>query len=255
MLKTNDNYQPVVVIRFYFLKKQVGDLRMNLLSFEANKIRNKRLLLALVIAPVLIVLTIFVSRLFTPVDFRSEEVTQANQLLADLSWQIPNYRHMELDPYFEVSEEDQLLIQYIPYTAGAEMHEQLFEIPTLMDFFRIVPLWQWLLMGAGLLLSNLFMINQLVYFVSTFFKNQWVVMASSLVILGLGFVIAIVWPHDIQAFLPFQYLDISQVLSGRVATIHEYSYLTWSTGMIVQTVTGIILLLLSLVKIRRTKHN
>lgn len=146
-------------------------------------------------------------------------------------------------------------IQYMPYTAGADMHEQLFQIPTLMDFFRIVPVWQWLLMGAGLLLSNLFMINQLVYYVSTYIKNQWAVMASSLAILGLGFVIAIVWPHDVQAFLPFQYLDISQVLSGRIATINEYSHLTWSMGMIVQTATGIILLLLSLVRIQRTKHN
>ena len=51
---------------------------MKLLSFEANKIKNKRLLSALIIVPVLIVVTIFLARLFTPVDFRSQEVTRAN---------------------------------------------------------------------------------------------------------------------------------------------------------------------------------
>lgn len=144
-------------------------------------------------------------------------------------------------------------IQYLPYSAGNQT--QFIEIPTLLDLFRIVPMWQWLLMGMGLLLSNLFMINQLVYFVSTFFKNQWIVMAGSLFILGIGFIVTLVWPHEIQAFLPFQYLDIGQILSGEVATIREYSYLTWWMGMIVQTLTGIGLLLLSVVKIRRTKHN
>ena len=53
-------------------------LSMKLLSFEANKIKNKRLLSALIIVPVLIVVTIFLARLFTPVDFRSQEVTRAN---------------------------------------------------------------------------------------------------------------------------------------------------------------------------------
>lgn len=144
-------------------------------------------------------------------------------------------------------------IQYLPYSAGNQT--QFIEIPTLLDLFRIVPMWQWLLMGMGLLLSNLFMINQLVYFVSTFIKNQWAVMAGSLFILGVGFVVTLVWPHEIQAFLPFQYLDIGQILSGEVATIREYSHLTWWMGMIVQTLTGIGLLLLSVVKIRRTKHN
>ena len=38
---------------------------MKLLSFEANKIKNKRLLSALIIVPVLIVVTVFLARLFT----------------------------------------------------------------------------------------------------------------------------------------------------------------------------------------------
>lgn len=42
-----------------------GGLSMKLLSFEANKIKNKRLLSALIIVPVLIVVTIFLARLFT----------------------------------------------------------------------------------------------------------------------------------------------------------------------------------------------
>src|SRR5699024_30519 len=91
----------------------MGEFSMKLLSFEANKIKNKRLLATLVIAPVLVMLTIFVSRLFITVDFRAEEVTQANQLLADLSWQIPNYHHVELDPYIEVGEEDRYLYELV----------------------------------------------------------------------------------------------------------------------------------------------
>ena len=142
-------------------------------------------------------------------------------------------------------------IQYISFSAGRGNQEQLIEIPTLMEFFQIVPLWQWVLMGAGLLLSNLFMINQLVYFVSTFLKNQWVVMAVSIVILGSGLVLAMIWPHDIHAFLPFQYLDIDQILTGETAILNNYSHLNWWMGMIVQTITGMGLMLFSLLKVRR----
>lgn len=143
-------------------------------------------------------------------------------------------------------------IKYISYSAGQGNQEQLIEIPMQLKYFQIVPLWQWLLMGAGLLLANIFMINQLVYFVSTFLRNQWLVMGVSLLILGLGFVFAVVWQNPIQAFLPFQYLDIDQVLSGEVATLNDYSHLNWWIGMIVQTTTGIILTMLALLRVRRS---
>lgn len=57
----------------------------------------------------LIVLVIFLSRLLSPVDFRSEEMTRANQLLADLSWRIPNYDNYIIDPIVEISEEMQVI--------------------------------------------------------------------------------------------------------------------------------------------------
>jgi|GEM_PF-535708 len=142
-------------------------------------------------------------------------------------------------------------IQYVSNVAAQGNEEQLISIPMQLKFFQIIPLWKWLLIGAGLLLTTIFMINQLVYFVSTFLKNQWAVMAISLAILGLGFLVTVVWPSEIHAFLPFQYLDIDQIVTGEVATLHEYRYLNWQMGMIVQTVTGIILMLLSLLKIRR----
>src|SRR5690625_7850513 len=92
-----------------------------------------------------------------------------------------------------------------------------------MKFFRILPMWQLLLMGAGLLLSNVFMINQFVYFLSTFSRNQWVVMGSSILILGAGYLFSSIWSIDFQQFLPFLYLDISGVLSGEMAKIGRAS--------------------------------
>lgn len=142
-------------------------------------------------------------------------------------------------------------IQYISYAAGNGKADQLIEIPMQLKYFRILPLWQWLLIGTGLLLSNLFFVNQVVYLVSTYLKNQWLVMAVSLCALGAGLLLAIIWPHEIHAFLPFHYLDISQIMTGKMATIHDYAYLNWWLGIIVQTVSGVILTVFALRRVRR----
>src|SRR5690625_558009 len=135
-------------------------------------------------------------------------------------------------------------VQYVADAFGRANREAFIEIPMTMKFFRILPMWQLLLMGAGLLLSNVFMINQFVYFLSTFSRNQWVVMGSSILILGAGYLFSSIWSIDFQQFLPFLYLDISGVLSGEMAIMENYIHLNWWVGMIVQIITGLILTVL-----------
>lgn len=142
-------------------------------------------------------------------------------------------------------------VQYVSDSLGLASKEAFIEIPMTMKFFRIIPLWQLLLMGLGLLLTNIVMINQLVYYLSTFAKNQWAIMATSILILGAGYIFSIILPFDFQQFLPFLYLDIGRILTGETAILENYQYLNWCTGMIVQSLVALGLTLLSLRRLRK----
>ncbi|GAA4079671.1 ABC transporter permease [Amphibacillus indicireducens] len=142
-------------------------------------------------------------------------------------------------------------VQYVADSLGLERSGSFLEIPMAIKFFRIVPLWQLLLMGAGLLLSNVFLINQLVYYLSTFSKNQWAIMGSTVLILGIGYLVSIILPFGFQQFLPFLYLDISSILSGEIAIMENYPYLNWWVGMIVQIITGSMLTVLAIRRVRK----
>ena len=142
-------------------------------------------------------------------------------------------------------------VQYVADSLGLERSGSFIEIPMTMKFFRILPLWQLVIMGAGLLLSNLFLINQLVYYLSTFSRNQWTIMGSSILILGAGYLSAIILPFGFQQFLPFLYLDISSILSGEIAIMENYVHLNWWVGMIVQTISGLVLTVFAIRKVRK----
>lgn len=142
-------------------------------------------------------------------------------------------------------------VQYVADSLGLERSGTFIEIPMTMKFFRILPVWQLLLMGAGLLLSNVFLINQLVYYLSTFSKNQWAIMGSTVLILGTGYLVSIIFSFGFQQFLPFLYLDISSILSGKMAIMENYAHLNWWVGMIVQTITGLILTVLAVRRVHK----
>lgn len=142
-------------------------------------------------------------------------------------------------------------VQYVADAVGRANRELYISIPMSVHYFQIIPIWKLLLMGAGLLLSNVFMINKFVYYLSTFFKNQWAVMGSSVLILGLGYLVSIILSFDFQQFFPFLYLDIGRILSGELAVMEGYIHLNWWVGMIVQTVTGLILTVLALMRVRK----
>src|SRR5699024_7422388 len=137
-------------------------------------------------------------------------------------------------------------VQYIAETLGRSNAEQYLEIPMHMKYFQIIPLWQWLLLGGALLISNMLLINQLVYFLSTFSRSQWIVLGSALVTLGIGYLLTTIWPHDMLQFSPFQYLDIAKTLSGEVAVLNDYTWMNWWIGVISQSVLSLILTLIAI---------
>ncbi|WP_440897695.1 ABC transporter permease [Amphibacillus sp. Q70] len=145
-------------------------------------------------------------------------------------------------------------VQYIADSIGLSNPDQYFEIPLSMNYFQIVPLWKWLMMGAALLLSNVLLLNQLVYYLSTFSRNQWIVMGSSLFILGAGYVLTILWPHYLLQFSPFQYLDIAKTLSGEVAVQHDYTWLNWWVGVISQSIASVVLTILALRRVQKKEN-
>lgn len=144
-------------------------------------------------------------------------------------------------------------IQYVSDTLARSNLDAYLEIPMNMKYFQILPLWQWLLMGGALLLSNVLLINQLVYFLSTVSRNQWIVLGLSVAILGAGYLLSTIWPHDLLQFSPFQYLDIAKVLSGEVAVQHDYVSMNWWVGVISQTVASSLLTVGAVMRVRKEK--
>lgn len=145
-------------------------------------------------------------------------------------------------------------IQYIAKTIGDTTQAAYFNIPSYNEYFRIIPLWQLLLMGFSLLLSGAFMAINLTYLLSTFLKNRWLVATLSILILGLGMVSFYYMPSALQQFSPFAYLNIADVLSGESAITHNYPYFNYLTGVCLQIVGGILLALPIFIRTRKHLH-
>ncbi|MGO4939239.1 hypothetical protein ACTQ45_04315 [Fundicoccus sp. Sow4_D5] len=142
-------------------------------------------------------------------------------------------------------------IQYIAKSIGDSNEFSYFNIPSFNEYFQILPLWKLVLMGLALLLSNAFVAINLTYFISTAIKNRWLVATTSILFLGIGMVFFYYIPNQLQQFSPFAYLNIADVLSGESSITHNYQYFNWITGVSSQFVFGLILSLLTFLRVRK----
>lgn len=136
-------------------------------------------------------------------------------------------------------------VQYIPKTVGEASPEIYKRISGINQYFQILPLWQYGLMALGLLAAVIYFINNLTYFIASFVKNKWILYGLVTGVLGIGYYLSSQYIGAWMAFNPFTYFNVPDIISGSTAIDHDFVYLTWWMGMMVNIVVAILLALIS----------
>lgn len=104
-------------------------------------------------------------------------------------------------------------------------------IPSLKQYFMIVPLWRYLLEGVGLMIVLTWFINQLTHFMSLLIKKRWIMLAAAIVILVGGYSLVTIYPQAWMQFFPFYYINIPDILSGTTAFTQNFAWLNPYIGI------------------------
>ncbi|MCW6653721.1 hypothetical protein NHG24_08155 [Aerococcaceae bacterium NML210727] len=144
-------------------------------------------------------------------------------------------------------------VEYIAKIVGNAAPEGTFLVtPYEFYYYRFAPLWEYLLKGIVLLISILWMINQLMFCLSSFIKAKWHVLLATFSVIIIGISITIAVPESWRQFVPFTYIDIPNVLNGTIATQYNLMYLNAMTGSIIQFGTGVLFTWIGWRKVRRS---
>lgn len=139
------------------------------------------------------------------------------------------------------------IIEYVADSVGETHFGQLVStIPLTRQSFIIQPLWRILVSGFALLISSVWLINQLHYLVSVFVKNRWTALLVMLLIMLSGALAAQYSNFSWLAYSPFSYLDIPKIISGEFAVRINHSAVHAITGVLSQVIAGFIFTLLAL---------
>lgn len=142
------------------------------------------------------------------------------------------------------------------YNSNSLLESATYEgLRSMGNGYHFVPLGEFLIETIILSLFIVLFVIVLSNFLSLFLKNQFTVMALTILLLVGGHYVSMEMLSDWAHLIPFTYFDIPRVVNGEISTLLDKPSLNYTTGILVFSISALVIVLIGLLISKKQRFN